>query len=599
MKQLVHIVRDTESLDIYLKSEEVQLATFGTSSILAQVYSMPNTTVLALDVAEIIRKNFPLAVVVGASTVGEVASGKTTTGATLVVLNCFDRTTLAPFALECADGGVLEKGQLLGQSIRQSVEDITAVLLLATPLSVDVNLLLSGIGKTIGECLVFGGGAGDYAAMKYSWVLVGDRLLEKGLVAVALAGRDLHVETRTSLGWRALSKEMTITAVDGLTVTSIDNQPALDVYRRYIETHTDEDFALTASEFPFLIERYHQTLARVPIDADETGALHFMADIAVGDRFRIGYGDPAKMIDHARDIHESMEDFAPQGVFLFTCGCRRYLLQDDVNLETYPFEATASTAGFYTYGEFYGRGSELGLLNATLLALGLREGPPAIKNAVKPHITALDSTASGLKDPYARQHVKVVSSLVRFIGTVTEELERANQELELLSVTDRLTRLYNRARIEAVLEKERDRVRRYGESLSVIMLDIDYFKCVNDEHGHDVGDAVLVTLAKVLQKNLRSSDTVGRWGGEEFMMVLPKTSLTKAMEVAEKVRAAVATAVFPVVIHKTASLGVASYLPTETVAQMLVRADTALYAAKHGGRNRVESAEQALEKKVA
>jgi len=204
-----------------------------------------------------------------------------------------------------------------------------------------------------------------------------------------------------------------------------------------------------------------------------------------------------------------------------------------------------------------------------------------------------------LKDPYARQHVRVVSSLVRFIGTVTEELEKANQELEVLSVTDRLTRLYNRARIEVVLDKEADRVRRYGESLSVIMLDVDHFKRVNDEHGHDAGDAVLVTLARILKISLRSSDTVGRWGGEEFMIILPQTGSVQAMEVAEKVRVAIATAAFPVVAHKTASFGVATYDPAETVANLLVRADQALYAAKHGGRNRIELAEPVLERMAA
>jgi diguanylate cyclase (GGDEF)-like protein len=220
-----------------------------------------------------------------------------------------------------------------------------------------------------------------------------------------------------------------------------------------------------------------------------------------------------------------------------------------------------------------------------------------MSNVVKSHSKMVETGRPGLKDPYARQHVRMVSSLVRFIGTVTEELEKANQELEV-PVTDRLTRLYNRARIEVVLDKEADRVRRYGESLSVIMLDVDHFKRVNDEHGHDVGDAVLVILARILQESLRSSDTVGRWGGEEFMIILPQTGSAQAMEVAEKIRVAVATAIFPVVTHKTASFGVATYQPMESVANLLVRADQALYAA-HGGRNRIELAEAVLERMAA
>lgn len=432
MKQLVHILSDIGSFQRYLQSDEVRGCKAVSCSCLAQFYSMPDNPTLAVDVVAALEDALPGAVVVGASTVGEVAAGRTMTGSSLVVLSFFENTRLRLVARSCDRGDEYALGRELGDELAKDAADLAGVFLLATPLSLDVNPLLKGFGESIGDVPVFGGGAGDYAAMAYSWVLNGRQTIVQGCIAVAFDSSNLHIETFTSLGWHPLSKEMTITSVDGLKVLTIDDLPALEVYRRYIEIHEDDDFALTASEFPFLIERSGEVLARVPMNIGENNALVFMADIAVGDRFRIGYGDPSKMLTNVRDIHLAMRDFCPQGIYLFVCGCRRYLLQEDAELETGPFQRSAPTAGFYTYGEFFGQGARLGLLNATLLAVGLREGAPVAGHQMQSDSLAQQESAgmqTALKDPYARQHARVVSSLVRFIGTVTAELEDANQQL--------------------------------------------------------------------------------------------------------------------------------------------------------------------------
>lgn len=430
MEQRVHVVSDEVSFGAFLTSDEVRGLAAGCTSCLAQVYSMPNDPALAVRIAAVLEATLPGVLVVGASTVGEVAAGRTMTGSTLVVLSFFARTRLHVAASPCAPGDELALGARFGDELRAAAPDLAGVFLLATPLSLDVNPFLHGLGRAVGTVPVFGGGAGDYAAMQYSWVLLGQSTMERGCIAVALDGTDLHVSARTSLGWHALSREMTITSVRGLRVLTIDDQPALEVYRRYIELDQGEDFALTASEFPFLIERDGEVLARVPMNVGEADSLVFMADIAAGDRFRIGYGDPTRMLSNARELHQSMRDFCPQGILVFACGCRRYLLQEDAQQETMPFEQAAPTAGFYTYGEFYGQGENLGLLNATLLAVGLREGPPVLadKGVVNRAPEPLPEL-SPLRDPYERQHARVVSSLVRFIGTVTAELEEANRRL--------------------------------------------------------------------------------------------------------------------------------------------------------------------------
>ena len=119
------------------------------------------------------------------------------------------------------------------------------------------------------------------------------------------------------------------------------------------------------------------------------------------------------------------------------------------------------------------------------------------------------------------------------------------------------------------------------------MLDIDRFKRVNDEHGHLVGDKILIALCNLCHAHIRSSDIFGRWGGEEFLVICPETNLEQAQAVAEKVRNSVEEASFPMPQQLTTSIGVASCTKTDNVESLIGRADKALYRAKEGGRNRV------------
>lgn len=168
--------------------------------------------------------------------------------------------------------------------------------------------------------------------------------------------------------------------------------------------------------------------------------------------------------------------------------------------------------------------------------------------------------------------------------TKYKEMER---RLEQLAVTDGLLGIFNRRHTAERLEEELYRARRYGNVLSVLMMDIDHFKRINDNYGHDVGDRVLITVADAIKRRLRHSDVFGRWGGEEFLLVLPETSLSNAALLAEKIRAQVAELSIPPVERVTVSLGVAGYTAGDTSESLLKRADTNLYQAKNGGRNRV------------
>ena len=177
----------------------------------------------------------------------------------------------------------------------------------------------------------------------------------------------------------------------------------------------------------------------------------------------------------------------------------------------------------------------------------------------------------------------------------TRELQRANealriekQSLKALSSTDQLTGLCNRYKFEELFEFERNQSLRYKTDLSIILLDIDHFKSVNDTYGHTAGDIVLKELALSLKKSMRGSDVVVRWGGEEFVVITPKTTLEQAQQLAEIIRQIVKNTPYPEVGQLTISVGVASFEENDSLKSLVQRADVALYRAKKLGRDNVQ-----------
>ncbi len=130
---------------------------------------------------------------------------------------------------------------------------------------------------------------------------------------------------------------------------------------------------------------------------------------------------------------------------------------------------------------------------------------------------------------------------------------------------------------------------RFKHFFGIIILDVDHFKEVNDTHGHHVGDQVLVDMADLLKSNVRTTDTLGRWGGEEFLIICPEADEAGTANLAENLRNAIASHKFPVVQSKTASFGVTIHQQGESIKSVIARADKALYVAKNSGRNRVKT----------
>ena len=159
--------------------------------------------------------------------------------------------------------------------------------------------------------------------------------------------------------------------------------------------------------------------------------------------------------------------------------------------------------------------------------------------------------------------------------------------IEKMAITDYLTGLYNRHKLEQILNHEIERFNRYGGHFSVIIIDIDFFKKINDHYGHPVGDETLIYLANIMKNNSRETDYISRWGGEEFLIVCCETTAVEASVLANQLRVVIEKTHFPIIEKLTISSGVAEHMSEETVSTLISKADQALYKAKLTGRNKV------------
>lgn len=219
---------------------------------------------------------------------------------------------------------------------------------------------------------------------------------------------------------------------------------------------------------------------------------------------------------------------------------------------------------------------------------------------------SVDDKASGIKagaDDYLPKpcnDIELNAKIYAALRTkaLQDELRQKNRQLtellakvEALAITDSLTGLYNRRQLENVLEAEWKKSQRYNHPVSCLMIDIDFFKAINDTYGHKAGDLVLIEVANIIRNNVRDVDTVARWGGEEFIAILPSSGKDQGLVVAQRMLTKVSAHQFSQLpeIRVTVSIGLSYSCPSlKTMEEFVEASDSALYEAKRKGRNRIE-----------
>lgn len=193
------------------------------------------------------------------------------------------------------------------------------------------------------------------------------------------------------------------------------------------------------------------------------------------------------------------------------------------------------------------------------------------------------------------KHIELDNTLLKYQADLEQIIEERTQtliqqttELETLANTDSLTTMYNRRKFSEILELEIKRHQRYQKSFSLINIDIDHFKKVNDNYGHDTGDRVIEAFSHTLRSNIRETDSACRWGGEEFVLLIIEADINSVILIAEKIRKILNTTNIEPVGKVTASLGVTQVKDGDSCESIITRSDQALYKAKNNGRNRME-----------
>ncbi len=588
MKQYLHTYQNDKSLLLFLDHPDLIEAVSQGSSVFVQIFSEHNQADFIKRIILLIQNEIPTATIAGSTTVGEIMAGSLQLRSTIVTISVFQSTAIVPLQICCTKGKEEADGARLIDYILEQGINIAGVQLLTTPLTINLSKILSGMETRKVNFPFFGGGAAVYDASKYSLVFNEEVFLDTGIIAIVYLSDVLKFYAGSYLGWEPLTKKMTITRSDDLIVHAIDDNNAYNLYKKYLNIPNDEDFFNNVLEFPFLVERNKATIARVPFFVDENGSIEFIADVKEGETFCIGYGDPVAMLDSSHEIQGQLLEFQPEAILIFACVCRRFLMQGDINLEIEPFKAIAPTSGFFTFGEIISCKDCIQLLNSAIVIVGMKEGSGTRRN-VEEEFSHTYQSCSFQTDPFSKKHNMIVSRLLHFIKILSSELEQANGELTQLSEIDDLTQLYNRMKLNQILIKEIKRCNLLQVDFSIIIIDIDYFKNVNDTYGHNVGDSVLVELSALLKDVMHENDSVGRWGGEEFLVILPETNIQYALQIAENLRTAIEKHAFSIVSHLTCSFGVTSYCCAEYPDVLIARADKALYEAKNNGRNRVAS----------
>lgn len=530
------------------------------------IFTHWNDPALIQAMTDGLSKAFPRAAIAGLTTAGGIEDGQMNTGKTILSFMAFDESPV--------------------EVLHYNMKDLRAVEILETQLTGNVEPFLDAISALPPSVAIFGGGADTDDLNQPSYIFDKEAIMNEGFVIMLFRGT-VKVLTRSVLGWQPLGRQVTITAMDGNMVIKELDHIAVNFYEKYLKIDPSVDFDKKTLSFSLVVEKDGVELVRLPMSCHKNGSLVFNIALHVGDKLRMAYGDPNEIINGSRRVLGRIRDFGPQGMLLFSCVVRRYYLKDDVNQILSAYERITPAAGGYTRGEIDRIEGHVYTMNMNLVSAAFREETKDHKRTIADIIGdpshMENDSALNLDDS-----LSTVQCLASFITVTSKELSDAYQKLAFVAGHDSLTDLLNRGRIEWVLRHLIEDTNKTHHTFSAIMIDIDSFKHINDTYGHSVGDDVLICLADIMKNGVRPTDYAGRWGGDEFVILLPDTDIDQSEKVADRMRRNFAEAdILPDGKAVTASFGVTTSYEGETLESFYRRMDSALYTAKGAGKNQV------------
>lgn len=534
------------------------------------IFTHWNDPALIQAMTDGLSKAFPRAAIAGLTTAGGIEDGQMNTGKTILSFMAFDESPV--------------------EVLHYNMKDLRAVEILETQLTGNVEPFLDAISALPPSVAIFGGGADTDDLNQPSYIFDKEAIMNEGFVIMLFRGT-VKVLTRSVLGWQPLGRQVTITAMDGNMVIKELDHIAVNFYEKYLKIDPSVDFDKKTLSFSLVVEKDGVELVRLPMSCRKDGSLVFNIALHVGDKLRMAYGDPNEIINGSRRVLGRIRDFGPQGMLLFSFVVRRYYLKDDVNQILSAYERITPAAGGYTRGEIDRIEGHVYTMNMNLVSAAFREETKDHKRTIA-DITGDPSHMENDPALNLDDSLSTVQCLASFITVTSKELSDAYQKLAFVAGHDSLTDLLNRGRIKWVLrhliEDTNKTHHTFSAIMSAIMIDIDSFKHINDTYGHSVGDDVLIRLADIMKNGVRPTDYAGRWGGDEFVILLPDTDIDQSEKVADRMRRNFAEAdILPDGKAVTASFGVTTSYEGETLESFYRRMDSALYTAKGAGKNQV------------
>lgn len=545
-------------------------------STLVQIYTTSAKRPFIKSVLTEVLALLPDATVVGATAPSVVYGGEILEDGTIVSVYEFDFSRLSSSIATNpdADSDWLLLGQQLSDDCTQ--ENTRMLLCHATGPSLNAENLARGITDNIQDTILTGCLATAPRQGTDSLVFQQNDIHDNGVVLVSLSGEDLVANIHFSTDWMMLGTAMEVTHASDNVVQCINDIPVREVYTRYLGEEAVREFESTSVRFPLLVERDGVTIARLGKRLLPDGGIELWGNLYPGEKVRFGIPSPVVAMEDFNFLNSSLHEQPCDALIVYPGQVRRHLLKSLTSDEVSQFAETAPTAGMFTAGQFCYSPGQFSYLHYSQTTVSLTEGQDKQRQG----------SSASLINPFSQDTLEM-RAVSRLVNTTARELEEANRSLEKLANTDALTGIFNRHKGQTVLDQEFLRARRYSRPLSLIMIDIDDFKQINDTFGHQAGDDALIHIAETIEPLIRQTDFFIRWGGEEFLILCPETSIAGTAELAERLREAVAAKPAPGSTTITLSIGVTGYRPEDTQDSLLGRADKALYVSKERGKNQV------------
>ena len=488
MKTDLHLYQNPEKLDLYCEAHELR----DNDRLLIQVFLGIPTQEAVEEIQKLLHERFPQAQILGTTTDGAIMGSEAVEeGKTLLAFTQFEQTRLRGTLVETEDGDCAKTGERIAEEL---VGEQTRVIIAFTDgLHTNGENFLRGFDRHSPNVTVAGGMAGDNGRLQKTFVFTATEWTSDGAVAAALDNPTLTVYSRYNFDWIPVGKQMRVTKSQGNRIYEIDDEPAYEIYARYLGQEVAQRLPASGIEFPLILDRPEATVGRAVTRTFSDGSLSFAGNITEGESIRFGVGNTELIHQNSIENARELNDRPIESIFVYSCMARRHFLGAGVKAELLPLQSLAPTCGFFTYGEFFHSKGETELLNQSMTILALSESDE------KRHATIDEQT---ILRSIEQDRFKALAHLS---NTVSRELESLNRRLERRieektnkilqqAYTDRLTGLPNRLKLIHNLQEATGKY--------IVLIDIDNFTSLNDFFGFRVGDFVLKSLGERIDRYL-------------------------------------------------------------------------------------------------